>query len=121
MVEEEEEEALEPATLPASATTADPALVDRVAEQVRDILLKTVSRGMDRVGQLLLRELFDDTPALYTSGSHAKHASLRLLLERCGTMDLPVRRTFPATRSAASPHSPSQPRPRDSRSDCPAP
>ncbi|MFO0754971.1 MAG: hypothetical protein U0359_00650 [Byssovorax sp.] len=80
--------------LPVNATTADAKLVDGVVGQIRDILAQTVSRGMDDVGRLLLREFFDDNPALYTSTSHTKHASLRLLMDRCESMELPVRRTF---------------------------
>lgn len=80
--------------LPASAAAEDAELVAGVVEEIRGILAKTVARGTDEVGRLLLREFFDDNPALYTSTSHTKHASLRLLLERCETMELPVRRTF---------------------------
>lgn len=80
--------------VPKSATTADAALVDGVVEDIRGILVKTVARGMEEVGRLLLKRFFDDDPALYGSSSHAKHASLRLLLERADSMDLPVRRTF---------------------------
>jgi hypothetical protein len=80
--------------LPANAKRADPTLVDGVVGQIRGILALTVSRGMDEVGQLLLREFFDNNPTLYSSVSPTKHASLRLLMDRCETMDLPVRRTF---------------------------
>ena len=80
--------------LPASAASEDEKLVDGVVEKIQTILADTLVRGMDEVGKLLLREFFEDNPALYTSTSHAKHASLRLLLKRCETMDLPVRRTF---------------------------
>ena len=80
--------------LPANATKADPVLVDGVVGQIRTILAQTVSRGMDEVGRLLLREFFHNDPARYSSQSHAKHASLRLLMERCESMELPVRRTL---------------------------
>lgn len=81
-------------TLPASAQKADSALVERAAEQIKDIVSKTLARGMDEVGQYLLREFYEDDPTLYHSSSPNKHASLTLLLERCETMDLPVSRTF---------------------------
>lgn len=81
-------------TLPVSAKKADSALVERAVAQIKDIVSKTLARGMDEVGQYLLREFYEDDPALYHSSSPNKHASLTLLLERCETMDLPVSRTF---------------------------
>lgn len=82
------------AIVPTSATKADKELVDRSVAEIRNILAQTVTRGMDEVGQYLLREFYDDSPALYHSGSPNKHASLRLLLDRCESIDLPVSRTF---------------------------
>jgi hypothetical protein len=80
--------------LPASADDANRPLVDRTVRQIREILAKTISRGLDEIGRLLLREFFDDEPALYFSASPSKHASLNLLVERCQSIDLPVSRTF---------------------------
>lgn len=115
------------AEVPTSARTADAALVDGVVEDIRAILAKTVARGMEDVGRLLLKRFFDDNPALYSSSSHAKHASLRLLLERADSMDLPVKRTFlanslqmaafsrcglPRTANASAPRSVVKPPPR---------
>lgn len=80
--------------LPACAEKADQALVDRVALQIRTILKDTVVRGTEEVGQFLLREFFNNDPNLYASASHSKHASLRMLEDRCDTLDLPVRRSF---------------------------
>jgi hypothetical protein len=79
---------------PVSAEKGDEKLVDRVVGEIKDILGKTVQRGMDDVGRLLLKSFFDDDPELYRSFNPTKHASLKLLLERCETMDLPVKKTF---------------------------
>jgi hypothetical protein len=88
-----EEEAQLPA-LPESAEKADRELVDRAVEHIRSVLSGTVSKGMEEVGKYLLSEFYDDDPELYFSTAPTKHASLRLLVERCESMDLPVGRTF---------------------------
>lgn len=81
-------------TLPACAGKADQALVDRAVEQIRTILKSTVARGIEEIGQFLLREFYNNDPSFYASTSPVKHASLRMLEERCETLDLPVRRSF---------------------------
>ena len=80
--------------LPASAAKVDRELVERAVSHIRDELAKTVTRGMDEVGRYLLQTFYDDDPELYLSASPNKHASLRLLIERCESMDFPVSRTF---------------------------
>jgi hypothetical protein len=80
--------------LPASAAKVDRELVERAVSHIRDELAKTVTRGMDEVGRYLLQTFYDDDPDLYLSASPNKHASLRLLIERCESMDFPVSRTF---------------------------
>jgi hypothetical protein len=80
--------------LPKSAARADRDLVERSIAHIRDVLAKTVTRGMDEVGRYMLREFYDDDPELYLSASPNKHASLRLLIDRCESIDLPVSRTF---------------------------
>lgn len=80
--------------LPASAEKADRGLVDRAVSHIRDVVAKTLTRGLDDVGRYLLHEFYDDDPALYFSASPSKHASLSLLIERCESMELPVSRTF---------------------------
>lgn len=87
-------DSLEEVKLPKSATSSDAALVDRVVVEIQGILSKTVARGMDEVGRVLLREFYDDNPENYRSQNPTKHASLRLLLDRCESMELPVRKTF---------------------------
>lgn len=80
--------------LPAAAEKADKALVDRAISHIRDVVAKTVARGLDNVGSYLLREFYDDDPVLYLSSSPSKHASLSLLIQRCESLELPVSRTF---------------------------
>ena len=80
--------------LPASADKVDKALVDRAVSHIRDVVSKTVARGLDDVGTYLLREFYNDDPALYLSASPSKHASLSMLIERCESLELPVNRTF---------------------------
>lgn len=80
--------------LPVSAIEQDEKLVNKAAKQVRDILARTISQGLEDVGNYLLDTFFDGKPELYQSLKPGKHASLRLLEERCETLDLPVSRTF---------------------------
>lgn len=80
--------------LPASAAKVDKALVDLAVSHIRDVVSKTVARGLDDVGTYVLREFYDDDPALYLSASPSKHASLSTLIERCESLELPVSRTF---------------------------
>lgn len=81
-------------SLPGCAIREDPGLVSRVCEDIRTVLAKTVGRGMDEVGRILLREFYGDNAAAYLSTSPTKHASLGLLMDSCETMDFPVKRTF---------------------------
>ena len=83
----------EPA-LPASAVKQDEKLVDKAAKQIRDILARTVSQGLEEVGNYLLDTFYEGNPELYQSLKPGKHASLTLLVERCETLDFPVSRTF---------------------------
>ena len=83
----------EPA-LPASATKQDEKLVNKAAKQIRDILARTVSQGLEEVGNYLLDTFYEGNPELYQSLKPSKHASLTLLEERCETLELPVSRTF---------------------------
>lgn len=80
--------------LPRSAEKADRDLIDRTVSHIRGVLTKTVARGMEEIGAYLLEAFYDDDPELYFSANPNKHASLRLLIERCESMELPVSRTF---------------------------
>jgi hypothetical protein len=85
---------LVPAPLPTSAETIDGALVDRAVSHIREVLASTVARGMDEIGRFLLHEFYGDDPELYFSANPNKHASLRTLIERCESMELPISRTL---------------------------
>jgi hypothetical protein len=80
--------------LPRSAEKVDRELVERAVLHIRGELTKTVACGVDEVGRYLLQTFYDDDPDLYYSASPNEHASLRLLIERCESMDFPVSRTF---------------------------
>jgi len=71
--------------------------LDRVAEGIRGILGRTLARGMDEVGNYLLRAFYNDDPALYRDPRAPNHISLRALAARCGTLDLPVSTSFVST------------------------
>jgi hypothetical protein len=94
LVKRPEPKTAEVIALPASAEKADKALVDRAISHIRDVVAKTVARGLDDVGSYLLREFYNDDPELYRSASPTKHASLSLLIQRCESLELPVSRTF---------------------------
>ncbi|MCL2778722.1 MAG: hypothetical protein FWD73_12025 [Polyangiaceae bacterium] len=80
--------------LPASAEQADSALVERAVAHIREVVARTVSRGLDDIGTYLLQEFYDNDPELYFSSRSSKHASLSMLIERCESLELPVSRTF---------------------------
>jgi hypothetical protein len=80
--------------LPASAGRVDKVLVDRAITHIREVLAKTVTRGLDEVGRYLLKEFFDDDPEVFFASGPNRHASLRKLIEQSESIDLPVNRTF---------------------------
>ncbi|MGE0790072.1 MAG: hypothetical protein AB7S26_30645 [Sandaracinaceae bacterium] len=87
-------EATEVVVLPRGADAPDDDLVEDAVTKIRGILGHTLAKGMEDVGAYLLKTFYDDDPGLYASASPRKHASLRTLMERCGTKDLPVSTTF---------------------------
>jgi hypothetical protein len=80
--------------LPTGAAELDDALVTKAAKEIATILRNTIARGLHDVGDYLLKNFYDDDPALYHSTSPAKHASLSRLVAQCGKQDLPVNKTF---------------------------
>jgi hypothetical protein len=71
--------------------------IGRAAEHIRWILSRTLARGMEDVGGYVLKTFYEDDPARYRSASAPGHLSLRALIERCGTIDLPMSATFLST------------------------
>jgi hypothetical protein len=84
----------EVAVLPAGAAELDGALVTKAAKEIAAILRGTLARGLHEVGAYLLKNFYDDDPALYHSTSPTKHVSLGALVAQCGDQDLPVSKTF---------------------------
>lgn len=80
--------------LPASAEKLDRELVDRSISRIRTILAETVTRGLDEVGQYLLKAFFNDDPEVYLASSPNAHVSLRKLIDRCESLELPVSKTY---------------------------
>lgn len=72
---------------------ADEKLVERAVKDLQGILRTTVNRGMEEIGTYLLDKFYGGSPEAYLSTSPTKHASLSLLLQRCESLDLPIRRT----------------------------
>jgi hypothetical protein len=86
---------------------ADEKLVARAVKDLQGILRATVNRGMEAIGSYLLDKFYAGSPEAYLSTSPTKHASLSLLLQRCESLELPIRRTAlsNALRVAAFSHS----------------
>jgi hypothetical protein len=80
--------------LPTGAAELDGALVIKAAKEIATILRGTLARALHEVGDYLLKNFYDDDPALYRSTSPTKHASLDALVAQCGEQDLPVSKTF---------------------------
>ena len=76
-----------------SACAEDMALIQEVEAEIRVLHDETVSKGIDAIGDLLLDKFFDGDPARCREG-HGSHVSLTVLLGRCQSIGLPVRRTF---------------------------
>jgi hypothetical protein len=73
---------------------ADNALVDLALTHIQTVIARTVTRGMLEIGEYLLETFYEGSPELFHSSRPRKHASLRLLVERCESLTLPVSRTF---------------------------
>lgn len=77
-----------------ATSQADRELVDQAVAHIQGVLGRTLSRGMMEIGSYLLDTFYDGDPALAHSSNPQKHASLRLLVQRCESISLPVSRTF---------------------------
>lgn len=75
----------------------DGAVFARTALEIRGILVRTFHRGMEDVGECLLKTFYQNSPSVYRSSTPSKHASLRRLAKLAGTMELPVSATFLST------------------------
>jgi len=79
--------------LPACAVHEDLELVEEVTARLKAIVRDTVARSVSEIGACLLDTFYNGDPELYRSASPRKHASLRLLMDRCETVDIPVSRS----------------------------
>lgn len=82
------------ALLPACALKEDWQLVDEAAARLKALAFNTMVKGVADMGAYLLDTFYDGDPELYRSAAPGKHASLRLLMERCESVDVPVSRTL---------------------------
>lgn len=80
--------------VPDCATIADDERIREAVVRVRQLLVQTVQRGLEEVGQFLLDQFYNGCWQAYRSNSAHKHVSLRLLMDRCGTPELPVNKTW---------------------------
>jgi hypothetical protein len=90
------EPTLEDATVVVEAESgdiADDALVERACVKITEIAQRTLFKGMSDIGNYLLTHFFDDDPELARSKAPNKNASYRALLNRCETLDLPVKKS----------------------------
>lgn len=71
----------------------DERLVTQAVEDLKGILRKTLTRGIEEVGSYLLNKFYGGDARAYLSTSPSKHASLSLLLQRCESLELPISRT----------------------------
>jgi hypothetical protein len=83
-----------PMQLPPCANAADEALVAEAAVRIRQLLAQTLQRGLEEVGQFLLDQFYDGSWEAYLSTNSYKHVSLRLLMDRCGSVELPVTKSW---------------------------
>ncbi len=72
---------------------ADRALVASVKIELRELITRTLDKGIDEVGDLLLARFFDGKAERY-GGDNPENPSLDLLLDECGKSGLHVSRTF---------------------------
>jgi len=77
-----------------SANDASTRLVEEAVVHIQSVLSRTLSRGMMDIGMYILETFYQGNPALVASSNPQKHASLRLLVQRCESISLPVSRTF---------------------------
>lgn len=76
-----------------SADDVDQRLVEEAVAFVRDAIQRTVERGYNEIGQFVFRRFFGGDLAQLRSKAWNKGASFRALLERCDTLELPLRRS----------------------------
>jgi hypothetical protein len=81
----------------------DKKLVDETVTWIQATLIRTLHRGIVEIGDYVFDHFFDGEPERLRSKAPNKNASFRSLLERCESVDLPLRQTalYAAVASAA--------------------
>jgi hypothetical protein len=77
-----------------AAEVIDSRLVDEACRHITDLLQRTFFKGISEVGEYVLRRFFDGDPEQARSRNPLKNASYRALVDRCGTLALPVSRSW---------------------------
>ena len=72
----------------------DQKLVEETVTWIRQALARTLDKGVTEIGEHVLKTFFGDDPERASSHSPNKNASFRMLTERCGTVDLPISKSF---------------------------
>jgi len=75
-------------------TEVDEKLVNRALQDIRVILDETVGQAQIRIGAYILETFYDNKIEEYRAHNPKKHASLNALVEKCESIDLPVKKTF---------------------------
>lgn len=81
-------------TVNGEIVTIDHQLVQEAATWIRRTTADSIKRTLSEVGEYLLKTFFHDDITLAASKNPLKNASFRALADRCGTMDLPVSKTW---------------------------
>jgi len=72
----------------------DAELVEEAAAWIRGKVAETLKRGAEEIGGYLLDRFFHGDVEVVKSRNPHKNASFRALVEKCGTSDLPVSKTW---------------------------
>lgn len=72
----------------------DQEMVEESVRHIRTVLALTVYKGAMEIGDYVLDRFFDGDVRLVGSKNPRKSASFRSLVERCGTADLPISKTW---------------------------
>lgn len=78
----------------AISVAPDNDLVEKATQDIKQILAETVVQSQRRVGEYILKNFYNDDIEEYQRHSPKKHASLNALVDKCETMELPVKKTF---------------------------
>jgi hypothetical protein len=78
----------------AELVVVDEKLVGEAVVWIRDTALANIKKTFGEVGEYVIRKFFQDDVELAKSKNPSKTASFRALVDRCGTTDFPVSKTW---------------------------